>query len=188
MNGSARSLSLAFGAACAILCGCATTVVREEPANPAIAEALLDHERGTSVQMAEGAWKDEAFAAECVLKGDGERFTAVLLAPQVRLATLTLERPHTVRWERAPQIPAALDPERVMIDVALVRLPTDALARALGEGFRVDETPDGKRRRVVDAESGKLCSVRQLLPDGGVYFRNARYGYEFTVRTVTDED
>ena len=69
-----------------------------------------------------------------------------------------------------------------------MRLPTDALASALGDGFRVDETPDGKRRRVVDARSGKLCSVRQVLPDGGFYFRNARYGYEFTVRTVTDED
>ena len=188
VNVSARSLSIAIGAVCALLCGCATTVVREEPGIPAIAEALLNFECGTTVQMVEGAWKDEAFAAECVLKGDGERFTAVLLAPQVRLATLTLERPHTVIWKRAPQVPATIDPERVMLDIALVRLPTDALASALGDGFRVDETPDGKRRRVVDARSGKLCSVRQVLPDGGFYFRNARYGYEFTVRTVTDED
>ncbi len=185
----AAKVRIASGLAlCALLCGCATTVVREEPDSPAIAEALLDCERGTSVQMAEGAWKDEAFVAECVLKGDGNSFTAVLLAPQVRLATLTIERPHTVRWERAPQIPAALDPERVMLDIAFVRLPTDALARALGDGYRVDETPDGKRRRVVDAKSGKLCVVRQVLPDGGVYFRNARYGYEFTVRAVVNED
>ena len=185
---AAEVMALARLALCALLCGCATTVVREEPANPAIAEALLDCERGTTVQMAEGAWKDEAFAAECVLKGDGDSFTAVLLAPQVRLVTLTIERPHTVRWERAPHIPAALDPERVMLDIAFVRLPTDVLVRALGDGYRVDETPDGKRRRVVDAKSGKLCSVRQVLPDGGVYFRNARYGYEFTVRAVADED
>ena len=181
-----RALSLA--AILALFCGCATTVVREEPDRPAIAEALLDGVDGTVVHAVEGAWKDEAFAAECVLKGDGERFTAVLLAPQMRLATLTIERPHTVRWERAPQIPSALDPEFVMFDVALAVLPTDALVRALGDEWRVDETADGKRRRVVEAKRGGLHSVRQILPDGGVYFRNARYGYEFTARTVSYED
>ena len=75
-----------------------------------------------------------------------------------------------------------------MFDLALVCLPTDALARALGEGYRVDETPDGKRRRVVEAKGGRLHSVRQMLPDGGVYFRNAPYGYEFTVRAVSHEN
>ena len=98
---------------CALLalCGCSTTeVVRETPESPAIVEALLANITGTWIQTVEGAWKDEAFAAECVLKGDGEKFTAVLLAPQMRLATLTLERPHTLRWERAPQLPSALSP------------------------------------------------------------------------------
>ena len=180
MRGRAALLAMAL-AAC---CGCATTVVREEPENVAIVEALLDEVRGTEIQVVNGAWKDEAFAAECVLKGDGSRLTAVLLAPHMRLVTLTLERPHTVKWERAPQIPAALDPEYVLLDLALVRLPTGALAKALGGEYRVDETKDGKRRRIVDVKGGKLQSVRQLLPDGGVYFRNAKYGYEFTVNAV----
>ena len=179
---------LGLGALLGLLCGCATIVVREEPSHAALVEALLENVKGTTVQMVEGAWKDEAFAAECVLKGDGEKFSAVLLGPQMRLATLTLEKPHTLRWKRAPQLPAALDPEYVMFDLALVCLPTDALARALGEGYRVDETPDGKRRRVVEAKGGRLHSVRQMLPDGGVYFRNAPYGYEFTVRAVSHEN
>lgn len=185
-----RRCGFCLGALLALLCcGCATTeVVREAPENAAVAEALLAHVKGTLIQAVEGAWKDEAFAAECVLKGDGEKFSAVLLGPQMRLATLTLERPHTLRWECAPQLPAALDPEYVMFDLALVCLPTDALARALGDGYRVDETPDGKRRRVVEAKGGRLHSVRQMLPDGGVYFRNAPYGYEFTVRAVSHEN
>ena len=171
------------------LCGCSTTkVVREVPDHIAVAEALLAGVNGTLIQTVEGAWKDEAFAAECVLKGDGEIFTAVLLAPQMRLATLTIEKPHTIRWERAPQLPAALDPEYMVFDLALVTLPTAALIEALGDGYRVDETPDGKRRRVVDVKKGKLQSVRQMLPDGGVYFRNAEYGYEFTARAVSHED
>ena len=173
----------------AFLCGCSTTtVVRESPDRPEMAEALLDCVKGTTVQMVEGAWKDEAFAAECVLKGDSESFSAILLAPQMRLATLTVERPHTIRWERASQIPSSLDPEYVLFDLALVLLPTDELRRVLGDGFRVDETADGRRRMVVDANRGKLNSVRQILPDGGVYFRNARYGYEYTVKTVSHEN
>ena len=184
-----RRRMLCFGAMLALLCGCSTTgVVREAPENVAVAEALLANVKGTLIQTVEGAWKDEAFAAECVLKGDGEKFTAVLLSPQMRLATLTLEKPHTLRWERAPQLPSSLDPEYVMFDLALVCLPTEALGEALGGDYRVDETPDGKRRRVVDMKRNRLHSVRQVLPGGGVYFRNAQYGYEFTVNTVSNED
>jgi len=185
-----RNVKLSLlGAMLAMFCGCSTTtVVREAPGNIAVAEALIDNVKGTLIQTVEGAWKDESFAAECVLKGNGETFTAVLLSPQMRLATLTIEAPHTIRWERAPQLPAALDPEYVMFDLALVTLPTEVLMEALGDGYRVDETPDGKRRRVVDVKKGKLQSVRQILPDGGIYFRNAEYGYEFTVRAVTHED
>ena len=174
---------------CALLafcCGCTTTVVRENPGNAALAEALLSGMKGVRVQSVSGAWKDEAFAAECVLKCDGEKFTAVLLAPQMRLATLTVERPHTIRWERAPQLPASIDPENVMFELALAALPTESLAKALGDGYRVDETADGKRRTVFDVQRGELQSVRQVLPDGGVYFRNVPYGYEFTVKTVSD--
>ena len=96
--------------------------------------------------------------------------------------------PHTIRWERAPQLPASLDPEYVIFDLALVALQTSQLAKALGKDFRVEETPDGKRRSVVDVKRDELQSVRQVLPDGDVYFRNVRYGYEFTVKTVSHEN
>lgn len=178
MHAHAPILALAL----AVCCGCSTVVVRETPGNIAAVEALLDEVRGTEIRMVEGAWKDEAFSAECVLKGDGERLTAVLLSPHMRLATLALERPHTMRWERVPQIPSALDPEYVLLDLALVRLPTDALTKVLGGDCRVDETPDGKRRMVV--KDGRLDSVRQILPNGGIYFRNVRHGYEFTITAL----
>ncbi len=180
-----RGLGLLAACSLALACGCSTVVVREEPRDAALAEALLSEVRGTRVQMVEGSWKDEPFALECVLKGDGERFAAVLLAPHVRLATLTVERPHTMRWERAPQVPSALDPECVMFDMALALLSTRALERALGDGFAVDETADGRRRQVSTSDGGGLHSVRQVLPDGSIHFRNARHGYEVTVRTVS---
>lgn len=175
--------------ALASLCfGCATTVVRESPDSPAMVEALLAGVKGSSAQMISGSWRDEAFYGECVMRGDGDRLTAVLLSSQMRLATLTVERPHTVRWERAPQLPSSLDPEDVIFDLCLVILPTDELRNALGDGYRVDETADGKRRTVADLKRGKLQSVRQELPDGGVYFRNVRYGYEITARAMAHED
>ena len=68
---------LCIGAFLALCSGCATVVVRETPDNVAMAEALLAGVKGTVVQSVSGAWKDDAFAAECVLKGDGNRFTAV---------------------------------------------------------------------------------------------------------------
>ena len=172
----------------ALCCGCATTTVRETANNPAVAKALLAGVKGVTVQSISGAWKDEAFTAECVLKGNGEKFTAVLLAPQMRLATLTIESPCSIRWERAPQLPSALDPEYVIFDLALVSLPTDTLAKALGKAYRVDETADGKRRTVFDLDGNRLQSIRQVHPDGSVYFRNMMYGYEFTMKTVSHEN
>ena len=181
-------MALCICASLSLLCACRTVVVRESPDSVALVEALLANVRGTEVQMIEGAWKDEPFVAECVLKGDGKRLTAVLLAPHMRLATLTIDHPHALRWERVPQIPSALDPEYVVFEMSLALLPTDVLSKSIGKGFRVEEAADGKRRQVVDAGNGELYSVRQLLPDGGIYFRNVRYGYEVTVRTISHEN
>ena len=179
---------LIVGALIALCFGCATVVVRERPDNPAAVEVLLESVRGVTVQAVSGAWKDEAFVAECVLKGDGERLSAVLLAPQMRLATLTMEKPCRICWERSPQVPSTLDPEYVILNLALVLLPADKLAKALGDGYRIDETADGKRRTVFDVNRGELQSVRQILPTGELHFRNVVYGYEFTVKTVAHED
>ena len=76
----------------ALLAGCSTTLVRETPERVRVAdgvqlettplvEALLGF-KGTRVQAANGAWKDQVFSAQCVLKGDGEMLTAVFLAPR----------------------------------------------------------------------------------------------------------
>ena len=69
--------------AAALLAGCSTTLVRENPVSVRVAdgvqletaplvEALLKF-RGTRVQAANGSWKDQVFSAQCVLKGDGEK-------------------------------------------------------------------------------------------------------------------
>ena len=165
--------------------GCATTVVRDEPlavkvargaeaATAPLAEALLAHERGTRAEALEVAWKDKAFTAEIVTKGDGETLKIVLLAPQMRLATLTVERPRRITWERAPRVPAALAPEYALFDIAFVRLPADALAAALGPAFLVKD--DGVRRVLL--RGGEEIRVLERRGEGELLFVNPSAGYE----------
>ena len=179
-----------FLLAAALLAGCSSTLVREKPEPVRVAddasldtaplvEALLGL-KGTRVQAANGAWKDKVFSAECVLKGDGEKLTAVFLAPQLRLLTITLTKPHTVTCERAPQIPRAFEPEYALADLAYVNLDTEALRRAVTPTLSVED--DGTTRRVKAGDALVAEVVRRA--NGDVDFRNVRYGYSYTLRNV----
>ena len=176
--------------AAALLAGCSTTLVREDPAPVRVAdgvaletaplvEALIGL-KGTRVQAANGTWKDQVFSAQCVLKGDGEKLTAVFLAPQLRLLTITLTKPHTVTCERAAQIPRAFEPEYALADLAYVNLDAETLRRAVAPVLRVED--DGTTRRIKAGDALVAEVVRRA--NGDVDFRNARYGYSYTLRPV----
>ena len=175
--------------ALACLYGCQTVVVRDAPQPVRVAEgatvdptplveALLA-QTGTVVQAVSGAWKENAFAAEVVMKGDGNTFTAVFLAPHMRLATITLSRPHSIRYERAPQIPRMFEPEYALVDLALANLETAALRRA-AVGLRIED--DGATRRVF-ADKEQVAELTRR-PDGDSFFRNLLHGYEYTLHPV----
>ena len=177
--------------AAALLAGCSTTLVRETPVPVRVAddvqlettslvEALLGF-KGTRVQAANGSWKDQVFSAQCVLKGDGETLTAVFLAPQLRLLTITLTTPHTITCERAPQVPRAFEPEYALADLAYVNLDAETLRRAVAPALSVED--DGTTRRIKSGDTLVADLVRR--PNGDVDFRNVRYGYSYTLRTVT---
>ena len=177
--------------AAALLAGCSTTLVRETPESVRVAdgvrlettplvEALLGF-KGTRVQAANGAWKDRVFAAQCVLKGDGEKLTAVFLAPQLRLLTITLTKPHTITCERASQVPRMFEPEYALVDLAYVNLDATTLRRAVAPALSVED--DGTTRRIKAGDTLVADVVRR--PNGDVDFRNVRYGYSYTLRTVT---
>ena len=144
-----------------------------------LVEALLGF-KGTRVQAANGSWKDQVFSAQCVLKGDGETFTAVFLAPQLRLLTITLTKPHTVTCERAPQVPRAFEPEYALVDLAFVNLDAETLRRAIAPALRVED--DGTTRRVFAGNAPVAEVVRRA--NGDVDFRNLRYGYSYTLRNA----
>lgn len=173
------------------LAGCATALVREEPrsirlgeagvscATAPLAEALLAR-RGSAIHSVQGSWKDHVFAAECVVKCDPGRFTAIFLAPQMRLATLTVTPPHVITFERARQIPSAFEPEYALFDLAVVNLQADELRRALGDMFDVVERGG---TRVVSA-AGEQVAVRIALPDGSVRYENITLGYSYTLKEI----
>ena len=178
-------------AACA---GCSTTLVRDTPnaiavadgskaEMTAVAEALLDL-KGTRMQAVVGSWKENAFSAEFVMKGDGERLAIAVIAPAMRLATITLSRPHSLRYERARRIPSAFEPEYVLFDLAVVNLETDVLSRALGEGFQVSD--DGTTRVVSLCGKKGVNEPQQFAKlvrnaDGTMQFYNLKHAYEYTV-------
>lgn len=179
-----------FSLLAAFLCGCQSVVVRDAPQpvrvtdgvlidSAPIVEALLAR-TGTVVQAVNGSWKENAFAAEVVTKGDGQTFTAVFLAPQMRLATITLTRPHAIRYERAAQIPRLFEPEYALVDLAFVNLPAPTLRRVLGPALRVED--DGTTRRIFAGAT----PVAELAsnPDATRTFHNLVHGYEYTIKTV----
>ena len=175
--------------AATLVAGCSTTFVRDTPApirvapgvsldTTALVEELFSL-RGTKVQAANGAWKDQAFSAQCVLKGNGEKFTAVFLAPHLRLLTVTLTRQHTIECERAPQLPRAFEPEYALFDLACVNLGTEALRRAVSPALRVED--DGATRRIFAGATLVAEIVRKA--NGDVSFSNKVHDYGYTLRT-----
>jgi len=180
----------------AVCAGCSTTVVRSAPKAvavsngaktdmKAVAEALLDF-KGTKLQAVLGNWKENVFSAEFVMKGDGDTLTIAVIAPAMRLATITLSRPHSLRYERARQIPAAFEPEYVLFDLAVVNLETDVLSRALGPDFSVYD--DGTNRvvslRSKDSKNGDPVSMLVRKKDGTMQFYNLKLTYEYTITAL----
>ena len=170
--------------------GCATTTDRAAPVpvslkgvqlpTTALVEALLA-EKGTRVQAVNGTYRDDAFQAHCVMKGDGEKLTVVFLAPQLRLVTIDVTKPHAIHCERAPQIPAAFEPEYALVDLAFVNLPLDRLRASVSPVLTVVE--DGNVRRISAADGSPVAELT-TAEDGTLSYRNCVYGYSYTLKNL----
>lgn len=175
----------------ALCAGCATTCVRETPRavrlgtarveTTALVEALRTQVKGTRIQALNGAWRDQVFQAQCVLKGDGEMLTVVFLAPQMRLVTIAVTKPHAIRCERAPRIPSAFEPEYALVDLAFVNLETATLRRAVGTALTIDD--DGAARRIFTPSGEPVAEVLRRA-DGTIQFRNLLHGYSYTLKQI----
>lgn len=147
----------------------------------ALVEALLA-EKGTRIEAVNASYKDEAFQAQCVFKSDGEKLNVVFLAPQMRLLTILVTKPHRVWCEKAPQIPQLFEPEYALVDLAFINLPLPKLRAAIGPTLKVDES--NGVRRICRVRDGGL--VAELAPaEGGMRrYRQVLFGYEYLLKEV----
>ena len=186
----AMRLTIVFELLAVLLCGCQSVVVRDAPLPVRVADGVMIDSAplveallactGTVVQAVSGSWKENAFSAEVVMKGDGQQLTAIFLAPQMRLATIMLTRPHTIRFERAAQIPRMFEPEYALADLAFVNLDATTLSRAVAPALHVEN--DGTTRRIFTGDT----PVAELVtnPDATRTFRNFVHGYSYTLKTI----
>ena len=173
---------------CAFACGCSAKFVRERPlrvactvestldAAPAVAE--LAKLEGVKVQHLQGEWKGRIFEAQAVLKGDGKSFTAVMLAPQMRLLTVEVTPPYRMEWVRARQLPEVFEPEYVLLDLAYVNLPLEVLKSALAPDLNVFEEGGV---RTLSTPSGEVVTIVRFESDGTCTLENPVREYRYTV-------
>ena len=147
----------------------------------ALVEALLA-EKGTRIEAVNANYKDEAFQAHCVLKSDGEKLNVVFLAPQMRLLTILVTKPHRVWCEKAPQIPRLFEPEYALVDLAFINLPLAKLQAAVAPTLKVDEA--NGVRRICRASDGGLVAELAPAESGARRYRQALFGYEYLLKEV----
>lgn len=200
---ASRTIRFALAALLVAAAGCSTVVVRDEPISVPVSgtnwesrrlgggaeiptaplvTALIEYIRSTHVQALDAVWKGKPFTAEVVIKGDGESVTIVILAPQMRLATIKLMRPHRIEYERASRIPDAFAPEYAVVDVAFALLPTQVLANVLGTSFTVKD--DGRWRELL-CGSDVVRSLERRT-GGEIFFVNPQAEYECTIKTLEE--
>jgi len=109
-------------------------------------------------------------------------------AAQLQLAGLALgQRVLTLRWDgrtlavqRHPLLPAAVDPARVLRDIALVFAPLPALQAALPAGWTLDEA--GNERVLRQAGEARL-TVRYLDGRARVEIDNRAEHYQLRIES-----
>lgn len=175
----------------ALLSGCATKLVRERPLKvscmdgiavesaPAV-ERLAKFE-GVKVQHLQGEWKGRTFEAQAVMKGEGGKFRLAILAPQMRLLTVTVTPPFRMEWERARQLPEAFEPEYALFDLACANLGFEELSAALAPDLLVRE--EGSRRTVLEP-GGRVAATVDFESDGTIRLENPVRGYSYTITTL----
>lgn len=147
----------------------------------ALVEALMS-ETGTRIEAINAVYKNEAFQAQCVLKSDGEKLTVVFLAPQMRLVTITVTKPHAIWCEKAPQIPRLFEPEYALVDLAFINLPRTKLQAAVAPTLKVEEA--GGVRCIRRASDGLVVAELRTTAAGERRYRQAVFGYEYQLKEV----
>ncbi len=182
---------VAAAIAALLIAGCSAKLVRERPVKVACMDGLavetapaverLARLEGVKVQHLQGEWKGRTFEAQAVMKGEGGKFKLALLAPQMRLLTVTVTPPFRLEWERARQLPEAFEPEYALFDLACANLAKDELSAALAPDLLVKE--EGSRRTIFEP-GGRIATTVDFGDDGTIRLENPVRGYSYTITTL----
>ncbi|MBB5205768.1 hypothetical protein HNQ51_003095 [Inhella inkyongensis] len=175
------------------LSACATPL----PPSPLPSLRVLPADYARPLQLAQALTVEEA-PADSSLPGVERRLDLLLQvdAHTLRLAALALnQRVLSVVWDgaqlqvqRHALLPAVVDPERVLRDIALVYAPLAALRASLPPGWHLDEQHDeqGQQRRL--SHQGQLRVQVQGLGTSTVRIDNLAEHYRLRIESRPMED
>lgn len=165
------------------LSGCATVPA---PQSARLSLRLTPSSLGTSIERQqhlkverEGRI-DELDAA---LEVDPGRIQLVGLAFGQRVLSLNYDGKELTSW-RHVMLPSQVRAEDVLEDLQLTLWPKEAIARALPEGWTIED--DGLRRTLTMNGERIMVIAYQTMPrwSGTVVLENLRYRYRLTIQSV----
>lgn len=184
----ARCLSVAalWFLAAWLLSGCVNTryaVANEDGVWPLLAPATLGQER-QATQLLRGEYGEQHFNLRCVVTIDAQRLTVIgVTGLGLRAFTLNYDGEHLTE-DRAPQLPSALQGNRLLNDLQLVYWPLPVLQRAWQTaGGTVTEPYPGTRR--LQRGNELLAEVHYAADpwNGRVWLRHFDYPYNLLIET-----
>ncbi|MBH9551599.1 DUF3261 domain-containing protein [Inhella gelatinilytica] len=166
------------------LCACATPVAPPSLPGLRVAPAAFGQELHLAQRLtvleapaAEGASADgpeqRERPLEVVLQVDAQTVRLAALAMHQRVLSLVWDGVH-MQVQRHPLLPAAVDPERVLRDIALVYAPLGALQALLPPGWTLEQTHAGERV-LRHAGEARVCVRRVDAQRAEIDNRAERY-------------
>lgn len=182
--GTVRAACIAAGLA-VLLAACAQAPRRAGTPLPALAltPAAFGGAIGLAQQLRFARLDGAAVGAkplDAVLEIDAERVRLAALALNRRVLTLSWDG-LTLDVERDPQLPAQVDPARVLRDVQMVLWPAAAIAAALPAGWTLHES--GLRRELRHGDTVAVAIEYAATPAwaGTIVLENRHEGYRLTI-------
>lgn len=150
---------------------------------PLLAPAALGESRQVA-QLLRGEYGERTFSLRCVVTVQANQLTVIgVTGLGVRAFTLKYDGEH-LSEERAPQVPDALQADRLLNDLQLAYWPLPALQKAWqAVGGEVSEPYPGTRRLQRD---GQLLAEVHYATDpwnGRVWLRHFDYPYNLFIET-----
>ncbi len=172
--------------ALSLLGGCATTAL--PPALPLLQISPAAY--GASLQLTQRLTVQQAPTDPLLPAGERQLDTLLQLdAVQLRLVALALgQRVLTLSWDgqtldvkRHPMLPASVDAQRVLRDIALVFAPLDALRAALPPGWTMAESAN---ERTLRLDGQAQLRVRYLQGRARVEIDNLAERYQLRIEST----